>query len=75
VIHKLEYFLNSKIIGSRIKNPMWLTLIGIVIGEKLLGIPGMILAPVVLHYIKVEASRNKLAETASVTAAPVAIGK
>jgi predicted PurR-regulated permease PerM len=60
VIHKLEYFLNSKIIGERIKNPMWLTLLGIVIGEKLMGIPGMILAPVVLHYIKVEASRNKV---------------
>jgi hypothetical protein len=27
-----------------------------------MGIPGMILAPVVLHYIKVEASRNKLRE-------------
>lgn len=63
VIHKLEYFLNSKIIGDRIKNPMWLTLIGIVLGEKLMGIPGMILAPVVLHYIKVEASKQKLAET------------
>ncbi len=60
VIHKLEYFLNSQIIGNRIKNPMWLTLIGIVIGEKLMGVPGMILAPVVLHYIKVEASRSKL---------------
>ena len=42
---------------------MWLTLIGIVLGEKLMGIPGMILAPVVLHYIKVEASRNKMNET------------
>ena len=60
VIHKLEYFLNSKIIGDRIKNPMWLTLLGIVIGEKLMGIPGMILAPVVLHYVKVEASKNKV---------------
>ena len=60
VIHKLEYFLNSKIIGDRIKNPMWLTLFGIVLGEKLMGIPGMILAPVVLHYIKVEASKNKV---------------
>ena len=62
VIHKLEYFLNSKIIGDRIKNPMWLTLVGLVIGEKLMGIPGMILAPVVLHYIKVEASRNKMSD-------------
>jgi len=55
-IHKLEYFLNSKIIGRRINSPMWLTLIGLLLGERLAGIPGMILAPVVLHYIKVEAS-------------------
>lgn len=61
IIHKLEYFLNSKIIGDRIRNPMWLTLIGLVLGEKLMGVPGMILAPVVLHYIKVEASKNKTA--------------
>jgi predicted PurR-regulated permease PerM len=70
VIHKLEYFLNSKIIGDRIKNPMWLTLIGLVLGEKLMGIPGMILAPVVLHYIKVEASRNKITEAAPEPATP-----
>lgn len=59
-IHKLEFFLNSKIIGHRIKNPMWLTLLGLILGEKLMGIPGMIIAPVVLHYIKVEASRGTL---------------
>jgi len=64
VIHKLEYFLNSKIIGDRIKSPMWLTLIGLVLGEKLMGLPGMILAPVVLHYIKIEASQNKAAAPA-----------
>jgi len=69
VIHKLEYFLNSKIIGDRIKTPMWLTLIGLVLGEKLMGIPGMILAPVVLHYIKVEASRNKVTAAAPEPAA------
>jgi predicted PurR-regulated permease PerM len=61
ILHKGEYFLNSKIIGDRIRNPMWLTLLGLVIGEKLMGIPGMILAPVLLHFIKVEVSRNKLA--------------
>lgn len=61
VLHKLEYFLNSKIIGHRIKNPMWLTLLGLIVGEKLMGIPGMILAPVVLHYIKIEASRSRFA--------------
>ena len=71
VIHKLEYFLNSKIIGDRIKNPMWLTLLGIVLGEKLMGIPGMILAPVVLYYIKVESSRAKVVKDgAAVTVEP-----
>jgi len=61
VLHKFEYFLNSKIIGGRIRNPMWLTLIGLVLGEKLMGIPGMILAPVILHYIKVEAKQSRVA--------------
>ena len=54
LIHKLEYFLNSKIIGSRIRNPVWLTLIALIIGERLMGIPGLILAPVVLNYLRVE---------------------
>ena len=60
VIHKMEYFLNSKIIGDRIRNPIWLTLLGLFLGEKLMGIPGMILAPVVLNYIKVEATQIEL---------------
>ncbi len=54
LIHKLEYFLNSKIIGERIRNPVWLTLIALIIGERLMGIPGLILAPVVLNYLRVE---------------------
>jgi predicted PurR-regulated permease PerM len=54
LIHKLEYFLNSKIIGSRIRNPVWLTLIALIIGERLMGISGLILAPVVLNYLRVE---------------------
>jgi predicted PurR-regulated permease PerM len=62
-LHKLEYFLNSKIIGRRIQNPMWLTLLAIIIGERLMGIPGMILAPVVLHYLRVEASKIPVHET------------
>jgi predicted PurR-regulated permease PerM len=57
VIHKLEYFLNSQIIGSRIRHPMWLILLGLILGERLMGIPGMILAPVILNFIKQEAIR------------------
>src|SRR5256886_13579178 len=54
VIHKLEYLLNSKIIGERIRNPVWLTLIALIIGERLMGIPGLILAPVALNYVRVD---------------------
>jgi predicted PurR-regulated permease PerM len=64
LIHKMEYLLNSKIIGERIKIPMWLMLLGLVLGEKLMGVPGMILAPVVLHCIQVEAAGNQLSDLA-----------
>jgi predicted PurR-regulated permease PerM len=57
VIHKLEYFLNSKIVGERIRNPFWLTLLALILGERLMGVPGMILAPIVLNYLKMETSR------------------
>src|SRR5438067_99320 len=59
--------LNSKIIGARIRNPIWLTLIGLIIGEKLMGVPGMILSPVVLNYLRVEMSKI---EVRSTTTAP-----
>jgi predicted PurR-regulated permease PerM len=71
VIHKLEYFLNSKIIGQRIRNPLWLTLLALVLGERLLGLPGMVLAPVVLHYLKVEASSIELKPPLDPPASPV----
>ena len=61
VVHKLEYFLNSKIVGARIRNPIWLTLIGLIIGEKLMGVPGMILSPVILNYLRVEMSKIEVA--------------
>lgn len=63
VLHKFEYFLNSKIIGGRIKNPMWLTLLGLVVGERVAGIPGMILAPVLLNYLKLEGSQIEVANS------------
>lgn len=54
VIHKAEYFLNSKIVGSNISAPMWQTLLGIIAGEMVMGIPGIILAPAMLYYIREE---------------------
>jgi predicted PurR-regulated permease PerM len=67
VLHKLEYFLNSKIIGAHIKNPMWLTILGLLVGEALMGLPGMVMAPVILYYVKVEATRMRFASSGFVT--------
>ena len=61
-IHKFEYFLNSRIIGGRIDHPMWLMLLAMLIGERLMGIPGVILAPVILSFMKVEMKKIELAE-------------
>ena len=54
VSHKAEYFLNSRIIGSRIDTPMWQVLLGLLMCEALMGVPGVILAPAVLHYAREE---------------------
>jgi len=56
-VHHLGFFLNSKIIGAKIRSPLWLTLLALVIGERLMGVTGMILSPVALHYIRIEAAR------------------
>lgn len=59
-IHKLEYFLNSKIIGSIIRLPMFLTLFSLLIGEALLGIWGMIIAIPLFLTIKDELESTEL---------------
>jgi predicted PurR-regulated permease PerM len=54
VIHKLEYFLNAKIIGSRINAHAWELLIAMLIMEAIFGLPGVVAAPVFYAYIKKE---------------------
>ncbi len=61
VIHKLEYFLNGKIIGNIVKLPMWLTLLGLIVGEALFGISGMILSIPVILFLRAELSAVELA--------------
>jgi predicted PurR-regulated permease PerM len=53
-IHQAEYFLNSRIMGSYIEAPMWQLLLGMLVGEGLLGVPGVVLAPAVMHYVREE---------------------
>lgn len=56
VIHKLEYFLNARIIGSQINARSWEMLTAIVLMEALFGLPGVVAAPVFYAYLKKELS-------------------
>ncbi|MGZ5801999.1 MAG: AI-2E family transporter [Burkholderiaceae bacterium] len=54
VIHKLEYFLNAKIIGAHINARAWELLIAMLVMESVFGLPGVIAAPVFYAYLKKE---------------------
>lgn len=54
VIHKLEYFLNAKIIGTQIKARPWELLIAMLVMEAAFGLPGVVAAPVFYAYLKRE---------------------
>lgn len=54
LIHKLEYFLNAKIIGSQIKTKAWEILCAILLMESIFGLPGIVVAPIFYAYLKKE---------------------
>jgi predicted PurR-regulated permease PerM len=54
VIHKLEYFLNARIIGARIHASAWELLLAMILLEVAFGITGLIAAPIYYAYIKNE---------------------
>jgi predicted PurR-regulated permease PerM len=56
VIHKLEYFLNARIVGTRIRANAWELLLAMIVLEVAFGIAGLIAAPVYYAYIKNELS-------------------
>lgn len=60
VIHKLEYFLGARIVGSRIKSQIWELLIAMMVMEALFGIPGLVAAPIYYAYLKSELLDAKL---------------
>ena len=53
-VHKLEYFLNARIIGSHINARAWELLIAMLVMEAAFGIPGLIAAPIFYAYFKEE---------------------
>jgi len=54
VIHKLEYFLNARIVGRQIHAASWEILLAMLIFEAAFGLPGVILAPIAYAYLKGE---------------------
>jgi predicted PurR-regulated permease PerM len=56
VIHKLEYFLNARIVGTRIQASAWELLLAMLVLEVAFGIAGLIAAPIYYAYIKSELS-------------------
>lgn len=59
VIHKLEYFLNARIIGTQIRASPWELLVAMLVMEAAFGIGGLAVAPVYYAYLKDElASRG-----------------
>ena len=54
IIHKLEYFLNAKIIGTQIHARAWELLIAMLAMEAAFGLPGVAAAPIYYAYVKAE---------------------
>ena len=54
VVHKLEYFLNARIVGSRTECRAWELLLAMVVMEAAFGISGVIAAPIFYTYLKDE---------------------
>ncbi|MBF0458099.1 MAG: AI-2E family transporter [Nitrospirae bacterium] len=60
VVHKLEYFLNAKIVGSQTKSKTWEILLAMLVMEAAFGLPGVIAAPIYYAYLKEELTAKGL---------------
>ena len=55
-IHKLEYFLNARFVGTRIEARAWELLLAMLLMEAAFGVAGLIAAPIYYAYLKDELS-------------------
>lgn len=60
VVHKLEYFLNARIVGSKIHAAAWELLLAMLVMETAFGLPGVVAAPIYYAYLKQELSDRGL---------------
>jgi predicted PurR-regulated permease PerM len=59
-IHKLEYFLNARIIGRQVGSHAWELLLAMLVMEAAFGIAGVIAAPIYYAFVKDELARQGL---------------
>ncbi len=60
VIHKLEYFINARIVGTEIQARAWELLLVMLVMESAFGIAGLIAGPIYYAYLKSELSTRGL---------------
>ena len=60
VIHKLEYFLNARIVGVKISAKAWELLIAMLLMESIFGLAGLVAAPICYAWLKDELATRKL---------------
>ncbi|MEN6476035.1 MAG: AI-2E family transporter [Syntrophaceae bacterium] len=60
IIHKLEYFLNARIIGSQIRASAWELLVAMLVMEATFGLAGVFMAPIYYAYLKKELAERGL---------------
>jgi len=54
LVHKLEYFLNARIVGTQIRARAWELLMAMLVFEAAFGLGGLIAAPIYYAYLKRE---------------------
>ncbi|QXI43914.1 hypothetical protein HU734_003755 [Pseudomonas wayambapalatensis] len=60
VIHKVEYFLNARIVGGQIRAKSWELLLAMLVFEAAFGLPGVVAGPIYYAYLKSELRRMEL---------------
>ncbi len=60
LIHKLEYFLNARIVGTQIRASAWELLTAMLVMESLFGVAGLVAAPICYAWLKDELISRQL---------------
>lgn len=60
IIHKLEYLINSRIVGGETDSQAWEILLAIIVGEAAFGVGGVVMAPIIYAFIKRELRDRQL---------------